>query len=133
MISTIKKVVVHLKMTKSTYLNEEIPLNKKETRKISHNIIEKRRREKVNLCLSHLCNLVPSCSQESESLQKLTILERTVEYIKQLHREWPSKGLECPPSPSKSPELYSQLQAPPSPTLSAREHNPIMSIANLIC
>jgi hypothetical protein len=60
-------------------------VHRRERRRISHSVIEKRRREKINLCLKELQNLVPSC--KDENLQKLAILERTVEYLHILQRQ----------------------------------------------
>ncbi|KAJ3306991.1 hypothetical protein HDV03_003318 [Kappamyces sp. JEL0829] len=115
-------------MARSTYINMQPSpaLSKKENRKISHSIIERKRREKMNVCLSQLCKLVPSCVGEEESLQKLTILERTVDYIMAL------QGMPL--------DAREGLYTPPSPTLSHEEpccdllsrSNP-MAIANLLC
>jgi hypothetical protein len=60
---------------------------RKEKRRINHSVIEKRRREKINMCLKELQNLVPNC--KDENLQKLAILERTVEYLYTLHKQFP--------------------------------------------
>ena len=61
--------------------------SRKESRKISHSVIEKRRREKINTCLSKLKSLVPGCQAFGDSIQKLTILELTVDYILALQGE----------------------------------------------
>lgn len=58
--------------------------SRQELRKQNHSVIEKRRREKINQCLKELQNLVPSC--RNQTLQKLTILERTVEYLYMLQK-----------------------------------------------
>ena len=52
-------------------------------RKETHSQIEKKRREKVANCMKELHRLVPSNASQVY-LQKLTILENTVEYIKEL-------------------------------------------------
>ncbi|KAI8900182.1 hypothetical protein BC833DRAFT_582911 [Globomyces pollinis-pini] len=54
-------------------------------RKEAHTAIEKKRREKIAACMNRLRVLVPE-NREHESLQKLTILQNTVEYVEQLQR-----------------------------------------------
>lgn len=51
----------------------------KQRRKISHSLIEKRRREKINQCLLQLQFLVPSC--QTSAMNKLDVLEHTVAYL----------------------------------------------------
>ncbi|KAI8894391.1 hypothetical protein BC833DRAFT_652126 [Globomyces pollinis-pini] len=61
---------------------------RKINRKISHSVIEKRRREKTNDCLNKLKLLVPACSlQPNQNIQKLTIMELTVTYIYELQQQ----------------------------------------------
>ncbi|KAJ3309867.1 hypothetical protein HDV04_005569 [Boothiomyces sp. JEL0838] len=55
----------------------------------SHSLIEKKRRQAQNDCLDKLKFLVPTCNtSEGEPLHKLTILERSVEYISYLHKTY---------------------------------------------
>ena len=55
--------------------------SKRERKHVPHAQIEKRRREKMNHCLDQLRMLVPECKGQ-DNLQKLDILEMTVNYIK---------------------------------------------------
>lgn len=80
------------------------------SKKLLHSEIEKKRRERMNACISHLKYIVPIIDP-SENLQKLSILEKTIEYIMQVqnHRDqW----------------------VPPSPTLTHKDN--VMAISNLI-
>lgn len=49
--------------------------------------IEKRRRDRINLCLAELRRLVPAAfeKQGSQKLEKAEILQLTVEHLKFLH------------------------------------------------
>jgi hypothetical protein len=51
-----------------------------------HRLTEKRRRDRISDTISHLKNLVPSCSLPSPSVRQtqLSILEKTVAYIIEL-------------------------------------------------
>jgi hypothetical protein len=55
-------------------------------RKQTHSQIEKRRRNKIQECMKQLQRLVPKNATQT-NLQKLTILENTVEYLKELQRK----------------------------------------------
>ncbi|EDO34999.1 predicted protein [Nematostella vectensis] len=58
---------------------------KKANSECSHKVIEKRRRDRINSCLSELAQLIPSAQngkQGSGKLEKAEILELTVEYVK---------------------------------------------------
>ncbi|KAJ2996416.1 hypothetical protein HDV02_006565 [Globomyces sp. JEL0801] len=63
-----------------------ITKSKKPKRITPHSLIEKRRRLKMNDCLSTLKSIVPSCSHHYGDLQKLTILEKTIEYVLELQK-----------------------------------------------
>uniref|UniRef100_A0A8C4R0C0 Hairy and enhancer of split-related protein HELT n=1 Tax=Eptatretus burgeri TaxID=7764 RepID=A0A8C4R0C0_EPTBU len=54
---------------------------------VSHKVIEKRRRDRINHCLAELGNTVPMAlaRQDSGKLEKAEILEMTVQYLKALH------------------------------------------------
>ncbi|KAI9203315.1 uncharacterized protein BJ171DRAFT_475965 [Polychytrium aggregatum] len=53
-------------------------------RKAAHTAIERTRREKIRQKVLELRHLVPSCASQ-ENIQKVTILEKTVDYIHELH------------------------------------------------
>ncbi|XP_015274193.1 PREDICTED: hairy and enhancer of split-related protein HELT [Gekko japonicus] len=61
----------------------------KERKKIpvSHKVIEKRRRDRINRCLNELGKTVPMAlaKQSSGKLEKAEILEMTVQYLRALH------------------------------------------------
>lgn len=57
---------------------------KKLKRKMSHSAIERRRRDRINACFDHLKNIIPSCASHPDGWQKLTVLEKTIEYIHEL-------------------------------------------------
>ncbi|XP_039186767.1 hairy and enhancer of split-related protein HELT isoform X1 [Crotalus tigris] len=54
---------------------------------ISHKVIEKRRRDRINRCLNELGRTVPMAlaKQSSGKLEKAEILEMTVQYLRALH------------------------------------------------
>ncbi|CAL8328880.1 unnamed protein product [Merluccius merluccius] len=54
---------------------------------ISHKVIEKRRRDRINRCLNELGKTVPMAlaKQDSGKLEKAEILEMTVQYLRALH------------------------------------------------
>ncbi|XP_056136450.1 hairy and enhancer of split-related protein helt [Lampris incognitus] len=54
---------------------------------ISHKVIEKRRRDRINRCLNELGKTVPMAlaKQNSGKLEKAEILEMTVQYLRALH------------------------------------------------
>ncbi|XP_070805010.1 hairy and enhancer of split-related protein HELT isoform X1 [Pituophis catenifer annectens] len=54
---------------------------------ISHKVIEKRRRDRINRCLNELGKTVPMAlaKQSSGKLEKAEILEMTVQYLRALH------------------------------------------------
>ncbi|KAI8894589.1 Myc-type, basic helix-loop-helix domain-containing protein [Globomyces pollinis-pini] len=109
---------------------------RKQNRKISHSVIERRRRERTNQCLGKLKDLVPSCSvQPNQNIQKLTIMELTIDYILELQEELRIL---------KNEPAFNLPMAPLSPTLSNDSHNDNesdgsssrderMEIANLLC
>jgi hypothetical protein len=88
---------------------------KKERRKVSHSVIEKKRRERINYCINQLNLLVPSCQTE-DNLQKLAVLEKTVEYVRRI------QGIQA-----------EDKKYPLSPaSLEEEENLPIMSISNIL-
>uniref|UniRef100_A0A673FVP8 Hairy and enhancer of split-related protein HELT n=1 Tax=Sinocyclocheilus rhinocerous TaxID=307959 RepID=A0A673FVP8_9TELE len=54
---------------------------------VSHKVIEKRRRDRINRCLNELGKTVPMAlaKQNSGKLEKAEILEMTVQYLRALH------------------------------------------------
>ncbi|XP_069122826.1 hairy and enhancer of split-related protein helt-like [Argopecten irradians] len=60
------------------------PKELKITDQTSHKVIEKRRRDRINACLSELSQTVPAAfsKQNSGKLEKAEILEMTVEYLR---------------------------------------------------
>ncbi|XP_038610998.1 hairy and enhancer of split-related protein HELT [Tachyglossus aculeatus] len=64
---------------------------------VSHKVIEKRRRDRINRCLSELGKTVPMAlvKQSSGKLEKAEILEMTVQYLRALH------AADCPRGPDK--------------------------------
>uniref|UniRef100_A0A8C8SDR1 Hairy and enhancer of split-related protein HELT n=1 Tax=Pelusios castaneus TaxID=367368 RepID=A0A8C8SDR1_9SAUR len=54
---------------------------------VSHKVIEKRRRDRINRCLTELGKTVPMAlaKQSSGKLEKAEILEMTVQYLRALH------------------------------------------------
>ncbi|XP_058863467.1 hairy and enhancer of split-related protein helt-like [Acipenser ruthenus] len=54
---------------------------------VSHKVIEKRRRDRINQCLNELGKTVPMAlaKQSSGKLEKAEILEMTVQYLRALH------------------------------------------------
>ncbi|XP_051474328.1 hairy and enhancer of split-related protein HELT isoform X1 [Apus apus] len=54
---------------------------------VSHKVIEKRRRDRINRCLTELGKTVPMAlaKQTSGKLEKAEILEMTVQYLRALH------------------------------------------------
>ncbi|XP_063281870.1 hairy and enhancer of split-related protein HELT [Pelobates fuscus] len=54
---------------------------------VSHKVIEKRRRDRINRCLSELGKTVPMAlaKQNTGKLEKAEILEMTVQYLRALH------------------------------------------------
>ncbi|KAK1341758.1 hypothetical protein QTO34_016507, partial [Cnephaeus nilssonii] len=55
--------------------------------RVSHKVIEKRRRDRINRCLNELGKTVPMAlaKQTSGKLEKAEILEMTVQYLRALH------------------------------------------------
>ena len=65
-------------------MQHSIIINQTKLPRVSnHAKLERRRREKINHCLDQLKLLVPNCRKQSH-LQKLDILELTVEYIRKI-------------------------------------------------
>ena len=92
-------------------------ITKKERRKVSHSVIEKRRRERINYCISQLNVLVPSCHAE-DNLQKLAVLEKTVEYIRTM------QGIKT--------DLHPYPLSPTNCSVESESQQSTMSINNLI-
>jgi hypothetical protein len=57
---------------------------REQLRKVSHSAIERRRREKINIKIQQLRQLIPSCADQ-DHLHKLNILQSAIEYIGYLH------------------------------------------------
>ncbi|KAG2172248.1 hypothetical protein INT43_004789 [Umbelopsis isabellina] len=57
---------------------------REQLRKVSHSAIERRRREKINVKIQQLRQLIPSCADQ-DHLHKLNILQSAIEYIGYLH------------------------------------------------
>ncbi|XP_033747991.1 hairy and enhancer of split-related protein HELT-like [Pecten maximus] len=81
------------------------PKELKSTDQSSHKVIEKRRRDRINACLSELSQTVPAAfsKQNAGKLEKAEILEMTVEYLRAVqttdigtrfdHGEWYSSDV----------------------------------------
>jgi hypothetical protein len=69
-----------------TILHVSVKSSSKMTKAADHRLTEKRRRDRISDTISHLKNLVPSCSLPSPSVRQtqLSILEKTVAYIIEL-------------------------------------------------
>ncbi|KAM5264666.1 hairy and enhancer of split-related protein HELT isoform 2-T2 [Ctenodactylus gundi] len=63
---------------------------------VSHKVIEKRRRDRINRCLNELGKTVPMAlaKQSSGKLEKAEILEMTVQYLRALHSADVPRGRE---------------------------------------
>eukprot|EP01136_Pigoraptor_vietnamica_P015739 Opistho-1_new@4483 len=55
-------------------------------RKVSHSVVERRRRDKINEKICELKSMVPTCVGH-DNLQKVIVLERVVEYIDAISEE----------------------------------------------
>ncbi|KAJ3314677.1 hypothetical protein HDV04_005683 [Boothiomyces sp. JEL0838] len=60
-------------------------MSKDKQRKVSHSLTEKIRRERIKDCINQLKDLVPHSSFQN-NVQKLNILENTVQYIKSVQQ-----------------------------------------------
>nr|KAF6373839.1 helt bHLH transcription factor [Pipistrellus kuhlii] len=62
-------------------------LKERRRTRVSHKVIEKRRRDRINRCLNELGKTVPMAlaKQTSGKLEKAEILEMTVQYLRALH------------------------------------------------
>ncbi|XP_024418601.1 hairy and enhancer of split-related protein HELT [Desmodus rotundus] len=62
-------------------------LKERKRTRVSHKVIEKRRRDRINRCLNELGKTVPMAlaKQSSGKLEKAEILEMTVQYLRALH------------------------------------------------
>ncbi|KAM7111731.1 hairy and enhancer of split-related protein HELT isoform 1-T1 [Molossus nigricans] len=62
-------------------------LKERKRTRVSHKVIEKRRRDRINRCLNELGKTVPLAlaKQSSGKLEKAEILEMTVQYLRALH------------------------------------------------
>ncbi|XP_069795894.1 hairy and enhancer of split-related protein helt [Narcine bancroftii] len=68
----------------------------RKTAPVSHKVIEKRRRDRINRCLNELGKTVPMAlaKQGTGKLEKAEILEMTVQYLRALHSADFSRGRE---------------------------------------
>jgi Helix-loop-helix DNA-binding domain len=101
--------------TAPLYRQEQKSLSRKDSRKVSHSLIEKRRREKINSCLSKLKSIVPGCAAHGEGIQKLKILEMTVDYILSLQISSHAGGKDL----EQEIPIIQHYPLSPSPSLSA--------------
>ncbi|KAJ2996405.1 hypothetical protein HDV02_006554 [Globomyces sp. JEL0801] len=60
-----------------------IKKSKNSKRITPHSVIEKRRRESINLCLDTLKSIIPDCAIRG-ALPRLTVLQTTIDYIVEL-------------------------------------------------
>lgn len=67
------------------------------SRKKRRGVIEKKRRDRINMSLSELKRLVPSAfeKQGSAKLEKAEILQMTVDHLKMLHAKGKNKSHFC--------------------------------------
>ena len=56
------------------------------TRKLNHTASERRRRERINVCYQNLSSLVLEQDQNEANITKLELLERAIEFIKDMKR-----------------------------------------------
>ncbi|XP_062903767.1 hairy and enhancer of split-related protein helt [Mobula hypostoma] len=68
----------------------------RKTAPVSHKVIEKRRRDRINRCLNELGKTVPMAlaKQGTGKLEKAEILEMTVQYLRALHSSDFARGRE---------------------------------------
>ncbi|KAI9203312.1 uncharacterized protein BJ171DRAFT_624338 [Polychytrium aggregatum] len=100
-------------------------LDRESRRKITHTAIEKKRRERINQKILELRTLVPSCASQ-ESIQKVSVLEKTVEYIRDLQLRLAALS-EPPASHTRFARPYSHpyAQVPPPQPPSQRHGGPL--------
>merc|ERR1719412_774562 len=77
---------------------------------MSHKIIEKRRRDRMNSCLADLSHLIPSnyLKKGRGRIEKTEIVEMAIKHIKYLHSIVPSSGTSGSTSGSGGPEVGSE-------------------------
>lgn len=86
-----------------------------EARRRHHSEMEKLYRSEVNKCLDELRELVPGCrTEDSKVLNKAEVLQRTVEYIKQMQN-----GEILPRPPSAAPLSVDESASPSELSFSA--------------
>ncbi|KAI8894455.1 hypothetical protein BC833DRAFT_604838 [Globomyces pollinis-pini] len=100
-------------------------IDKRKNRKQYLSAIERRRREKINHCLDRLRSIVPTCVNDSTgNLQRLTVLEKTIDHILDLHQKIlvVPRTTHVPASPASSHD----------DSLTAAKSRSLMDISNLI-
>ncbi|XP_070559196.1 uncharacterized protein [Ptychodera flava] len=88
----------------------EYLLAKRTKESISHRIIEKRRRDRINRCLNDLSRLVPATANRKGKLEKAEILQQAVEHLRQLqecrqHDQGPPKEIK-----KEKPDEFENVQ-----------------------
>ena len=97
-------------------------------RKVSHSVIERRRRERINDKLLQLKQLVPSCAS-CNNLHKLAVLEETIAYIHQLHSMLQNNSCVSEKSPASPESMVSELES----LHSQQSVKETMNVKNLLC
>ncbi|KAJ3309563.1 putative serine/threonine-protein kinase iks1 [Boothiomyces sp. JEL0838] len=114
---------------------QELSLEQKEKlRKLSHTAIERKRRERIAHCMQQLKTMVPS-NRNQDYLQKLTILENTVKYIRELQEKVDQKEFFSSyyrPNMSMPLPVHHVPTLPVSPQSNQSTASKVMDIDNLL-
>ena len=105
---------------------DQVLLQKHQKRKEQHSQIEKRRRERMQKCFQDLKTLVPGMSNQ-ENLQKLQILESTVNYLRKRARmdsmdSSNNMSINHPLSSRETSHVGYPFSTPPDPLLDVDEY-----------
>ncbi|KAJ2353667.1 hypothetical protein GGF43_003444, partial [Coemansia sp. RSA 2618] len=65
-------------------VDSKTALERLHRRRENHNFVERRRRDNINHTITTLSTLIPSCTEEGAKLNKGSILQMAVEYIRDL-------------------------------------------------